>query len=102
MAIILAHITTTQNAVPKRFTLKSVPLGPARITMDKDASNNAILDSFTFPLDRSGNITQVLNAEGTKWVYTYDPRHRVTEGDLSAPNARRNGPRKATLQGKRI
>jgi len=41
-----------------------------------------VLDSFTFTLDAEGNISQVLNADGTKFVYTYDQRHRVTNGTL--------------------
>ena len=41
-----------------------------------------MLHSFTFTLDAEGNITQVLHADGTKWVYTYDARHRVTNGTL--------------------
>ena len=43
----------------------------------KDASNNSVLDSFTFTLDTEGNITQTVHADGTYWVYGYDSRHRV-------------------------
>jgi len=70
--------TRTEYGYDTRHRLTSI--------VHKDASNNTVLDSFTFTLDTEGNITQVQHADGSKWGYNYDTRHRVTLGTLTDPN----------------
>ena len=67
--------TRTEYGYDTRHRLTSI--------VHKDASNNTVLDSFTFTLNNEGNITRVTNADGSYFSYGYDARHRVTYGTMA-------------------